>query len=119
MASLEDRITKAENGQTGADPPSSSGTASSTAPPVSGEAQSWADETDAADTGPQPATAEVKSDKKPSNLSEAQTDGAGENQGGESGIFEPSYEVDVKLSDLQQDTANPLYSIKSFEELGL
>lgn len=117
MASLEDRITKAENGQTGADPPSSSGTASSVTPNVPGEAQSWADETAAADIDSKPTT--VEATKEASSLSKAQTDGAGANQYGESGIYEPSYDVDVKLSDLQKDAANPLYSIKSFEELGL
>lgn len=48
-----------------------------------------------------------------------QTDGAGGALGGASGIIEPNYEVDVKLSDVQADPNNPLYSIKSFEELGL
>ncbi|KAK4694635.1 ATP-dependent RNA helicase DDX19/DBP5, partial [Lecanoromycetidae sp. Uapishka_2] len=96
MASLEDRITKAENGQTGADPPSSSGTASSIAPSVPGEKQSWADETAAADTDSKPAVIEAKAAKETSGLTKAQTDGAGKDQNGESGIFEPSYDVDVK-----------------------
>lgn len=119
MASLEDRITEAENGQTGTDPPSSSRTASSVTPSVPRGPQSWADETAAANIDPKPAEFEAKAEKETSSLAKAQIDGAGEYQGGVSGIHEPSYEVDVKLSDLQQDVANPLYSIKSFEELGL
>ncbi|KAL2257443.1 hypothetical protein VTK26DRAFT_167 [Humicola hyalothermophila] len=39
---------------------------------------------------------------------------------GHGGLIEPSYDVEVKLSDLQSDTENPLSSIvSSFEELGL
>jgi ATP-dependent RNA helicase DDX19/DBP5 len=51
-------------------------------------------------------------EKKPS------TDGAGEAQGG-SNLQESEYDVEVKLSDLQADPNNPLYSVKSFEDLGL
>ena len=118
MASLEDRISKPENGQTGADPPSSSGGASMISSPP-GVSQSWADETAAADLDSRSAATKANAKKEMSSLSNAQTDGAGEVQGGESGIYEPSYEVNVKLSDLQGDEANPLYSIKSFEDLGL
>ncbi|KAK4191570.1 putative ATP-dependent RNA helicase DBP5 [Podospora australis] len=35
------------------------------------------------------------------------------------GIIESSYDVEVKLADLQNDTDSPLYSVNSFEELGL
>lgn len=35
------------------------------------------------------------------------------------GLLESTYDVEVKLSDLQNDTQNPLYSVSSFEELGL
>lgn len=118
MASHEDRITKTEDGQTEADPPSCSGDSSVT-PSVPGEPQSWADEAAAADTDSKPATIGARAEKEMSSISRAQIDGAGEDQGGESGVYEPSYEVNVKLSDLQQDEANPLFSIKSFEELGL
>lgn len=53
-----------------------------------------------------------------STLPGAQTDGAPvELQG--SGLQEPEYDVQVKLSDLQADPNNPLFSVKSFEELGL
>jgi ATP-dependent RNA helicase DDX19/DBP5 len=36
-----------------------------------------------------------------------------------SDLHEPDYNVEVKLSDLQADPNNPLFSIKSFEDLGL
>jgi ATP-dependent RNA helicase DDX19/DBP5 len=80
---------------------------------------------DAASTSFTPATSswadEVASPigaKANENPLEAQTDGASEvNQG--SGLHEGSYEVEVKLSDLQGDTSSPLYSISSFEELGI
>lgn len=39
--------------------------------------------------------------------------------GDNSGLIEPAYDVEVKLSDLQADTHSPLYSVSSFEELGL
>lgn len=41
------------------------------------------------------------------------------NDGGNSGLIETTYDVEVKLSDLQNDTESPLYSVSSFEELGL
>ncbi|PTU19886.1 hypothetical protein P175DRAFT_0502062 [Aspergillus ochraceoroseus IBT 24754] len=47
-----------------------------------------------------------------------QTDGAATQLGG-SDLHEPEYTVEVKLSDLQADPNNPLFSVKTFEELGL
>ncbi|KIW00263.1 uncharacterized protein PV09_08153 [Verruconis gallopava] len=47
-----------------------------------------------------------------------QTDGASEAKNG-STLQEPEWDVEVKLADLQADPNNPLYSAKSFEELGL
>jgi len=83
-------------------------------------AESWADETSAAtDSGSQPAAVKAEAEKDTSSLANAQTDGATEALNGGSGIYEPSYEVNVKLSDLQEDANNPLYSIASFEDLGL
>ncbi len=38
---------------------------------------------------------------------------------GAQGIVESTYDVEVKLSDLQADTESPLYSVASFEQLGL
>jgi ATP-dependent RNA helicase DDX19/DBP5 len=40
-------------------------------------------------------------------------------EGGNGGLIETTYDVEVKLSDLQNDTESPLYSVSSFEELGL
>ena len=45
-------------------------------------------------------------------------DGAAEPFNG-SQLHEPDYMVELKLADMQADPNNPLYSIKSFEELGL
>lgn len=45
-------------------------------------------------------------------------DGAGDAHGG-SELQEPNYSVEVKLSDLQGDPNNPLFSVKTFEDLGL
>lgn len=36
-----------------------------------------------------------------------------------SNLQEPEYDVEVKLSDLQDDPNNPLYSVKNFSDLGL
>lgn len=47
-----------------------------------------------------------------------QNDGASELQNG-SNLQEPEYNVEVKLSDLQADPNNPLYSVKNFSDLGL
>ncbi|KAL2844724.1 P-loop containing nucleoside triphosphate hydrolase protein [Aspergillus pseudoustus] len=47
-----------------------------------------------------------------------QTDGAAGQMGG-SDLHEPEYTVEVKLSDLQADPNNPLFSVKNFEDLGL
>jgi ATP-dependent RNA helicase DDX19/DBP5 len=73
--------------------------------PAPVEKQSWADETEE----------DAKKDSKPPNL-----DGASSAQAG-SALSEPDYAVQVKLSELQAqaDPNNPLYSAKSFEELGL
>ena len=82
--------------------------------------ESWADETAAAtDTGSQSAPVKADAERDMSKLANAQTDGATEALNGGSGIFEPTYEVEVKLSDLQQDPNNPLNSVTSFEDLGL
>jgi hypothetical protein len=74
----------------------------------------------------EPTTADVvdiaePTEKKPeeSTLPKAQTDGATELGGGNTGIYEPDYEVEIKLSDAQADPNNPLFSVKTFEELGL
>jgi len=53
-----------------------------------------------------------------SSLEKAQTDGSGP-PGNGSALAEPKFNVEVKLADLQADPNNPLYSVKSFEELNL
>jgi len=57
------------------------------------------------------------------SLAKAQVDGAPVAQNGsgidESALNEPEYDVEVKLSNLQADPNNPLFSVKTFEELGL
>ncbi|PBP25487.1 ATP-dependent RNA helicase DBP5 [Diplocarpon rosae] len=80
--------------------------ASSTFTPASGA--SWAEETAA------------PADQKPetSSLGDAQVDGTVENLGG-SGLHDAQYEVEVKLSDIQGDTNSPLFSVSTFEELGI
>ncbi|KAL2048433.1 hypothetical protein N7G274_000345 [Stereocaulon virgatum] len=119
MASLEDRISKPQKGQTAGDAEAFNGTNSAQPTSAAGETGSWPDETSAVDTNSGPSTVEAKAEEEMSSLSRAQTDGASSEQRGTSGIYEPSYEVDVQLSDLQKDSGNPLHSIKSFEELGL
>jgi ATP-dependent RNA helicase DDX19/DBP5 len=52
------------------------------------------------------------------SLEQAQTDGSGP-PGNGSALAEPEFKVEVKLADLQADPNNPLYSVKSFEELKL
>jgi ATP-dependent RNA helicase DDX19/DBP5 len=52
------------------------------------------------------------------SLKDTQLDGASEPQHG-SGLEEPRYEVEVTLAEKQQDPNNPLYSVKTFQELNL
>ncbi|KAI9754950.1 MAG: RNA binding protein snu13 [Chaenotheca gracillima] len=98
--SLEDRITKPDPAST-----ESNDAASSSTPGQAVTKDSWADETST------PTAEASKEAPKP------QVDGAAEANGG-SELREPEYDVHVKLSDIQADPNNPLYSVKSFEELG-
>lgn len=68
--------------------------------PTEGTSTSWAD------------------DGQEESVNNTQMDGAAEPFNGSS-LHEPDYAVDVKLSDLQADPNNPLFSVKSFEDLGL
>ncbi|KXT03918.1 hypothetical protein AC578_9255 [Pseudocercospora eumusae] len=72
---------------------------------------SWADDEEASAT--------AKSDEKTDDMSKSQIDGAHTWLHGSRGLDEPEFDVDVKLADLQGDPNNPLYSIKSFDELNL
>lgn len=49
---------------------------------------------------------------------DAQVDGAPESLGG-SGLQEPEWDVEVSLSDLQNNEATPFHSATSWEDLGL
>ncbi|KAL8942868.1 MAG: hypothetical protein Q9216_001411 [Gyalolechia sp. 2 TL-2023] len=92
--------------------------AESTAKPAD-ESGSWADEVETpVKADPEPATGNTTPPKAGSLVS-AQLDGASEPQNGTPMLSEPSYEVNVKLSDVQADPNNPLFSIKNFDELGL
>ncbi|KAK9466830.1 P-loop containing nucleoside triphosphate hydrolase protein [Lipomyces arxii] len=66
-----------------------------------------------------PAAAKPAADKTESTTdsSTEKTNGDAEKNG--NSLVENRYEVAVKLADLQADPNSPLYSIKSFEELGL
>lgn len=78
----------------------------------------WADEVSSpAESKPltQPEGPSTQPEKPVTN----QSDGATEPHGGSSGVIEPEYDVTVKLADAQADPSNPLYSIKTFEQLGL
>lgn len=70
---------------------------------------SWADEV---------ASPVVEQKESESSLDDAQGDGTTEDMGG-SGLHDAQYEVEVKLSDLQGDVNSPLFSVKTFEELGM
>ena len=54
-----------------------------------------------------------------STLAQAQTDGGGTESGGSALQDVDRFEVEVKLSDIQGDEKSPLYSVKSFDQLGL
>lgn len=51
-------------------------------------------------------------------LGDSQADGNVEQLGG-SGLAEPDYEVEVSLSDLQNNEATPFHSATNWEDLGL
>ncbi|KAG7009991.1 ATP-dependent RNA helicase DBP5 [Physcia stellaris] len=86
---------------------------------VPGNITSWADEVNSPADAKNTSVDELASKPEEVDLAKSQVDGATESQNGSSQIYEPTYDVDVKLSDVQADPNNPLYSIKSFDELGL
>lgn len=101
--SLESRITAPESVTT----------------PSKNEEATPASETDKATLSSEDGAKNEESDA-PSTESTGQNDGSSEVLGGSTGgVIEPEYEVNVKLADAQADVNNPLYSVKSFEELGL
>ena len=122
--SLEDRITKPEDAEEASRPsPETSATEPTdevSKPSVKTDAapakddskiESWADEM----ATPVQPTAPADTD----DLQKAQVDGSSENQNGSAGTFEPTYDVEVKLSDVQADPNNPLFSTTSFEDQAL
>lgn len=120
MASLADRITKPVGDQgDGVTPEEPSSTPSSSK--VIGKLSSWADEAEDESLESTNKVPAVKADTVggTGTIAAAQTDGASEAYGGEAGVVEPSYDVEIKLADIQANPNDPLYSIKSFEELGL
>ncbi len=83
-----------------------------TKPAVAPASTSWADEL----ASPvEPATDTPKIDGA---QGDAQADGASESQGG-GALQDVEHDVEVKLSDIQADVNSPLYSIQSFEQLGM
>ena len=74
----------------------------------SGTTDSWADEV----------ASPVAEKPESESLGDAQVDGTVEPLGG-SGLHDAQYEVEVKLSDIQGDVNSPLFSVSSFEELGM
>ena len=61
---------------------------------------------------------EAKAADDGATAGDAQVDGNVEHLGG-SGLVEPEYEVEVKLSELQQDSSTPFYSVQTFSDLHL
>lgn len=51
-------------------------------------------------------------------VAEAQNDGTVETLGG-SGLHEPSYDVEITLSELQNNEATPFHSATTWDDLGL
>lgn len=101
-----------------------------TTAPASSEASKPAETAEKTDAAPTPATpapaaapaapapaTEKKEEKEEKTESIPQADGAASTTG--DNLQEPEYDVEVKLSDMQADPNNPLYSIKSFGDLGL
>ncbi|KAL8919958.1 MAG: hypothetical protein Q9208_006526 [Pyrenodesmia sp. 3 TL-2023] len=118
--SLADRLTKSDGSKFESPKAElSPKTTKDTPSKSSGESTSWADEVETpVKANPEPAANPLPQPGEDS-LASAQLDGATEPQRGTPMLEEPSYEVNVKLSDVQADPNNPLYSIKTFEELGV
>ena len=115
--SLADRMSRPDTTETQS---TGMNTATQGFQPASG--RSWSDKLNSPvsanphSTLPGPSTNSIAQETTSSNLS--QVDGATEPFMG-SQLQESGYEVEVKLVDLQADPNSPLYSVKSFEQLGL
>ncbi|KAI9804525.1 MAG: RNA helicase required for poly(A+) mRNA export [Sarcosagium campestre] len=77
---------------------------------------SWADELASPTISNNPNLDSVLVNKS-DQVHAAQIDGASMDQA-TSNLLEPAFEVEVKLSDIQADPNNPLYSVKDFNQLG-
>ncbi|KAI9778659.1 MAG: RNA helicase required for poly(A+) mRNA export [Peltula sp. TS41687] len=112
--SLADRITQPVPNATQANKAEVSASEPQTAPKTT----SWADEvaTPMLPTS-DPSKKEDGKERSADTSPRGQVDGAGVIKNG-SHLHDPDYEVEVKLSDIQADPNNPLFSVKSFEELG-
>lgn len=62
--------------------------------------------------------AEAEKPAEENTVADAQVDGTVEDLGG-SGLQEPEWDVEVSLSDLQNNEATPFYSATKWEDLGL
>lgn len=100
--SLFDRVSAPPNANSSSAAP----TTTTTTPATSKTIGSWADEV----------ASPVNEGEN--SLAKAQMDGNSEPLGG-SMLHDGQFDVEVKLSDIQGDVNSPLYSAKSFEELGL
>lgn len=86
-------------------------------------AKSQADDESKTDVKEEPKVTNKEEPKEPteeeSTKDESAKDESKEEDKEESNLIKSTYEVKVKLADLQADPNSPLYSVKSFEELGL
>jgi ATP-dependent RNA helicase DDX19/DBP5 len=71
---------------------------------------SWADEV--------ASPTEANATNQMNTFSDSQVDGSVEPLGGSS-LHDGEFDVEVKLSDMQSDVHNPLYSVNTFEALGM
>ncbi|KAL9612847.1 MAG: hypothetical protein Q9167_002579 [Letrouitia subvulpina] len=118
--SLADRMTNADGSKFESPKlTSENATDAASSSEPAGKSSSWADEVETpVEANAEPATG-PKSEETQSDLASAQVDGATEPQHGTPFLSEPTYDVNVKLSDVQADPNNPLYSITDFKDLGL
>lgn len=127
VPSLESRISQPEHDRSGSSEPSeqsknpntiTTSSDTNTKDAIKPSPSSWSDEVSSPSQSNPPTQPEEPSTQS-SKPGMEQTDGAGVTQGGTSGVIEPEFDVNVKLADAQADPNNPLYSIKTFEQLGL
>lgn len=74
---------------------------------------------DASSTKEKQVDTEIESSKDSAPTSSSNSNEKKEESEPESNLVSNQYEVQVKLADLQADPNSPLYSVKSFDELGL